>query len=154
MRLATDCPHKERRLKCRGMCGSCYQKWWLENVSEAKRTTYVAKQKERMKRVEKTPERKRRALDAWHRSVYGMSLDERESLAATQDGRCACCREGPAEFLDHCHRSNVIRGLLCRGCNTMLGFAYDNPQTLRRAADYLETAMTKYVLPATSSRRA
>ncbi len=30
-----------------------------------------------------------------------------------------------------------IRGLLCGHCNTLLGFARDNPEVLNRAAEYI-----------------
>lgn len=33
---------------------------------------------------------------------------------------------------------SCIRGLLCGGCNAILGMAGDDPKILRRAAEYLE----------------
>lgn len=41
-------------------------------------------------------------------------------------------------YVDHCHISNRVRGLLCRACNTMLGAARDRAETLRSGAAYLE----------------
>lgn len=38
----------------------------------------------------------------------------------------------------HCHKTGVVRKLLCPQCNTALGQARDNPGTLRRMAAYLE----------------
>lgn len=40
--------------------------------------------------------------------------------------------------IDHCHRTNSVRGLLCGYCNNLLGRAFDNPQTLIKAAQYLD----------------
>lgn len=41
-------------------------------------------------------------------------------------------------FWDHDHATGDFRGWLCNGCNAALGFARDNPATLRALATYLE----------------
>ena len=40
--------------------------------------------------------------------------------------------------IDHCHKTNKIRGLLCHWCNRGLVWFKDNPELLRNAANYLE----------------
>jgi hypothetical protein len=40
--------------------------------------------------------------------------------------------------IDHNHSNNQLRGLLCGYCNNVLGRAQDNPQTLIKAAQYLD----------------
>lgn len=42
--------------------------------------------------------------------------------------------------VDHDHVTGKVRGLLCRQCNSALGFAGDNPERLERLARYLRTA--------------
>ncbi len=37
-------------------------------------------------------------------------------LFGEQGGHCATC-PGPAEVVDHCHRSGLVRGVLCYDCN-------------------------------------
>lgn len=39
-------------------------------------------------------------------------------LWGEQNGTCATC-PGPAEVVDHCHTSGLVRGLLCYDCNHM-----------------------------------
>lgn len=41
--------------------------------------------------------------------------------------------------IDHCHATGNVRGLLCMACNSMLGYAKDNIQTLSSAIQYLKT---------------
>lgn len=40
--------------------------------------------------------------------------------------------------VDHDHETGCLRGLLCEGCNRGIGLLRDDPDLLRRAADYIE----------------
>lgn len=58
---------------------------------------------------------------------FGLSPAEYQELYDLQGGRCALCRIeessiGERLCLDHDHRTNEPRGLVCRGCNLCLGF--------------------------------
>lgn len=78
---------------------------------------------------------------AYHRrKTYGITPEVYRDLLVGQAGRCLVCGRVPDHemVIDHDHQSGRIRGLLCRTCNGMLGFARDNPVNLRQAADYLE----------------
>ncbi|MFD7336646.1 endonuclease VII domain-containing protein [Streptomyces violascens] len=73
--------------------------------------------------------------------TYGLGPGEYDALFAAQGGRCAICAGTRKQRLsvDHCHRSQLVRGLLCRMCNgRLLTAARDRPETLRAAASYLE----------------
>jgi len=70
------------------------------------------------------------------RARYGISLDEYDALVAQP---CQICGATADMVLDHCHKTAVIRGPLCRWCNLGLGYFKDNPARLRAAADYLES---------------
>ena len=80
--------------------------------------------------------------DAIIRRQYGISMQEFNKLLEHQGGGCAICLK-PIESLrrrmniDHCHETNVVRGILCSGCNTGLGHLGDNLDGLQRALDYL-----------------
>ena len=73
--------------------------------------------------------------------VYGLEAGEYDKLFQAQGGRCAICGGTRRQRLsvDHCHKTGLVRGLLCRMCNgRLLTSARDKPEVLRRAADYLE----------------
>ncbi|MEU7830324.1 endonuclease VII domain-containing protein [Nonomuraea sp. NPDC049129] len=88
---------------------------------------------------------KKSRSDATHRrrvgKTYGLLPGEYDTLFSYQAGACAICEGTRRQRLsvDHDHRDSVVRGLLCRLCNSrLLTAARDNPDILRRAADYLE----------------
>ncbi len=58
-----------------------------------------------------------------------------------QGNACATCLKplNVNYHVDHNHETGQVRGLLCKLCNWALGHAQDNPDTLRRMADYLTT---------------
>jgi len=81
------------------------------------------------------------------RHNFGMTIEEYKSLHDKQQGLCAICKrpenrsyKGKVKRLsvDHCHTTLKIRQLLCSDCNTSLGLMEDDPDRLRRAADYVE----------------
>lgn len=76
---------------------------------------------------------------------YGITQDVFDAMSAAQGGLCAICCEPPGGkwkilYVDHCHLTKKIRGLLCISCNRALGWFRDNPTYMRSAADYVERA--------------
>ncbi len=78
---------------------------------------------------------------------YGISLEFYNYMLTQQDHKCAICKS--AEFgrktaqsfaVDHDHKTNQVRGLLCHKCNSMLGSANDDIGSLKEAILYLEKA--------------
>ena len=51
---------------------------------------------------------------------------------------CEVCGNKNKICYDHSHDTGEFRGWLCSGCNLALGNVNDNPETLRRLAEYLE----------------
>lgn len=83
--------------------------------------------------------------------------EEFEVMVAEQQGLCAICKKPPVgkrrqhdDFdgdpelrpldIDHDPKTGVVRGLLCNPCNQAIGFLQDDPDLMRRAADYVEEA--------------
>ncbi len=86
--------------------------------------------------------RRQASRNARLQATYGLSAEDYKSLLEAQEGKCAICRETRKTNLavDHCHKTEAVRGLLCARCNGQLlaRGARDRPDVLRRAADYLE----------------
>lgn len=72
----------------------------------------------------------------WRRR--GLNVEEATNLIETIKYCQICGKINPILHLDHDHKSGRIRGVLCHQCNRALGFFKDDPQLLRKAADYLE----------------
>jgi len=73
--------------------------------------------------------------------LYGLTPEQYAIRLHEQGNRCALCRE-PFEgrrrpHIDHCHTTNVIRGILCQFCNFGLGQFFDKPDLLQAAIAYL-----------------
>jgi len=73
---------------------------------------------------------------------YGITFAEKNCMIENQKGKCLICgnkfKNSRDKQLDHCHRTNKVRGVLCVRCNTGLGFFDDNIETLQKAIKYLE----------------
>jgi hypothetical protein len=76
--------------------------------------------------------------------TYGITPDQYDDLLVRQNGKCAICavkKPGGRTkmfFIDHCHNTGSVRGLLCMRCNTGLGLFLDNPKFLLNAISYLK----------------
>jgi Recombination endonuclease VII len=81
------------------------------------------------------------------RSNYGLDWESYVSLYNKQQGLCAVCfkfldinaqLKSSKPYVDHCHTTKKVRGLLCHKCNLGLGHFEDNINTLQNACNYLK----------------
>lgn len=80
------------------------------------------------------------------RREYGIEPQDFDRMVSDQGGRCAVCDEQPEPirgrriglFVDHCHDTGEVRGLLCSRCNTGIGQMRDDPRIMRAAIAYVE----------------
>lgn len=119
---------KGLRAECKDCNRATRAVWYQEHKDE---------QKQRVSSwMKRNPEKRR----AYHlKSAYGITQADYERMHAEQEGRCGICFE-PHDVLmvDHNHDTNKVRGLLCRKCNRSIGQLGENPETLRRAAAWVE----------------
>ena len=75
---------------------------------------------------------------------YGISLYDYNLLFLKQEGKCAICSTHQKDLksnlgVDHNHKTNKVRGLLCFNCNMGIGYLKDNIKTLSKAISYLKS---------------
>ncbi len=84
---------------------------------------------------------RQRDHSTWRKKQYGISDEEFYDIVLGQRGMCLfghVSSFGTKLVIDHCHKTNKVRGVLCNACNVAIGLMRDDPTLLRLAADYLE----------------
>lgn len=79
-------------------------------------------------------------------ATYGLTQEDFDTLLRKQEYKCFSCGKTHKDhkndrlFVDHCHTTGKVRGLLCNNCNFALGAIKDNVDTLKNLIKYLEEA--------------
>lgn len=81
---------------------------------------------------------------------YGLTEEDYNKLLDKQEGKCAICNSSESHrtntkqnlFVDHCHTTKKVRGLLCHHCNVGLGHFKDEQVLLTKAIEYLNETNT------------
>jgi len=126
-------PDKRKRTGLTSRCKPCGAKyaaeWRARNPHKGKERYWGNRDAERERHLVKK---------------YGINFSVYAALLTQQGGACAICKRAPISDrffdVDHCHATNVVRGLLCTSCNRMLGHAGDNPERLKAGAAYLQSS--------------
>ena len=93
---------------------------------------------------DKNPEGVKRmnARPGRHRiSRYKLAQGEFQSMLVRQGHQCLGCLRPFGQVrlnVDHDHKTDRVRGLLCHGCNAALGLVAEDPATLTRLRAYLD----------------
>lgn len=123
----------------------------FEALSEEEQSAYINKRKDianksyaNNKETINEKNKERRHLYAL-KSNYGLTIDDYNELLESQNNVCAICGKEEARkgrklplVVDHCHTTDVVRGLLCQGCNLGLGHFKDDIDALEKAIVYLK----------------
>lgn len=114
--------------------------WCRDCENKAQRDKYIPTIK-----VEKTIdplEIKQKAFERMLKHRYKLSREEFDTMLLNQMNKCKVCsntiKKGENLVVDHCHTSNKVRGLVCRRCNTLLGYLETDQTILNSAYDYLK----------------
>ena len=101
-------------------------------------------------------QRKRKKMQDRERHIvkkYGITEEMYHDMSREQGDMCSICKKHKDDVLlpdnprsgqrtrpfviDHCHKTNKVRGLLCNKCNTALGLFNDDVELLGIAQEYL-----------------
>ena len=108
-----------RRPTCKTCCYKHSMKWQKSNPDKAK----VYRRRNKLKKK------------------YGISLEKYDEMLQKQNGVCYICQRSQANgkplYVDHCHKSGIIRKLLCEKCNFTLGLMDEDKTLLNRLIDYI-----------------
>lgn len=108
------------------------KKWYERNRSKVKAYQHEYREKNREKvnaRDEKARLMRR----------YGLGRDQLHLFLKKRNEKCPVCLRKSKKVLafDHCHRTGVLRGLICGKCNSAIAFLDEDPVIMRRLADYV-----------------
>lgn len=97
-------------------------------ATHRRQRTRAAKSKSHETRVQKT---------------YGLQPGQYAEIYAFQGQVCAICQRATGASrnlsVDHDHKTGLVRGLLCRPCNSVLGHLRDDRRAALRIYQYLGT---------------
>lgn len=79
--------------------------------------------------------------------LYGLSIERYNEMLTKQACGCKICgkQHDPSLkrgrlYVDHCHITGEIRGLLCGGCNSAIGYFKDDVSLLEKAIAYINNS--------------
>ena len=127
------------------------RQWRKDHPRLAKKTDRKYREKYKEKRKRYVQSWRERDANHWSkkkreynlRYSYGLTVEAYDALLQQQKGQCALC--GTSEsgtrsgvlVVDHDHKTGRVRGLLCKKCNSALGYLRHNVSVLSKAIEYL-----------------
>lgn len=157
--------HQRTKDGRRSKCIPCYLS--AHKTTPEQNRAYRAKNLERIRAYDRArikPEWKKKIKSAydlvWRKQTakeiknnalkrnFGIDLQYYDDLLKQQHGCCAICLKPSAcksisggiksLGVDHCHKTGIVRGLLCDHCNRGIGLLRDDPNILNSAISYLQ----------------
>jgi hypothetical protein len=87
---------------------------------------------------------------SWLKKRYGLTIEQVDAMELASGNRCQICGCAPEDqsphwrtgthklYIDHCHATGKVRGLLCRNCNTAVGLMKDDPELMMKMIEYVK----------------
>lgn len=76
---------------------------------------------------------------------FGLTKEQYNKMLVKQNYKCKIClTDNPKTYnnisfcIDHCHKTNKVRSLLCSRCNRCLGFLKEDIQLLKNMIQYIK----------------
>ena len=135
---------KQYHSQCKDCERVLAKKWYKSNPQYAKEKA----KKWRTENIDRVKEyriaNKRRSYIVDIKRKYNITELEFNNMLLTQKNKCIGCGvdfefgvQEKTPHIDHCHKTGKVRGILCRKCNSVIGFYKDNPKPLFNLSEYL-----------------
>lgn len=126
-------------------------KRWIESLSEEELEAFKERNRARARAWRAAKSAKERSdygrknyMNRGRARRFGLTPEQLVQLRDSQGGKCALCgkvppnRKNGADGLnvDHRHDNGFVRGMLCAGCNRVVGVLDKDPDFLIRALNY------------------
>ena len=105
---------------------------------------YYQKNKDKIKSYQRQYNKTDSCKNSKLKNKYSITLQQYNQMIYEQNNKCLICS---CEFstidksrkpnVDHCHKTNKVRGILCHKCNTGIGLLNENLEVLQKAIEYL-----------------
>ncbi len=135
----------DKTLDCFGrsgnQCKACVKHWHAVHYQKVK-----DKHLEQGRRFRRNNPGKDReySLKSALKTKYDMTLDQYYDMVKAQENKCAICKSTDPKrknslrfFVDHDHKTNKVRGLLCHRCNLAVGWMEDQVTIVEAVKEYL-----------------
>lgn len=143
MKKCSKCKKEKSESEFRFRSGTNNLFSWCKSCEyEAQKERYVSKPR-KPKKPKCKVEVRRKAKERMLKHRYGITVDDYNKLYKEHGEKCGCCGTHKelggvnGLYVDHCHDSGEIRGLLCPSCNTAIGLLGDNLEGVKLAVKYL-----------------
>ena len=126
------------------------REWYKRNIGKRKmqRKNYYEKNKDSLNSrarqwyLDHKELVQQRSRDSELLRNFGLTRQEYNRIFQVQGGMCKICGIHQEEInkslrVDHCHKTNKVRGLLCHNCNVTLGLIKENIETLKKMIEYI-----------------
>lgn len=111
-----NCQSRIRYAKRPGTCVRCHKQWRRDHERRPK--YYYSKDS---------------------KNVVKISPEKQADMIEEQGWSCLICKTVSIRlYVDHCHETGKVRGMLCLHCNSGLGSFRDDPVRLAAAIEYLQ----------------
>lgn len=122
-----------------------YKRWREINREDYNKKRKLWADKYRLKRI-------KQARDSHLRVKFNITQNDYDKILKTQNNVCAICKENGKDkkskdgktirffHIDHCHKTNKIRGILCQSCNIGIGKLRDSVKVLESAISYIRNS--------------
>jgi hypothetical protein len=133
----------------KGMCLQCYNRTKYATDTQF-REIVLTRARKYWSLTQQSDKRKIQQKINVIKFKYNLTEAAYNNLYNSQQGRCWICeKQGKSLYdlsrklkdrlyVDHCHKTSVVRGLLCRNCNSAIGLLEDRVELFHKAIKYIQ----------------